>query len=307
MKKNTVIILILLLGTGLQMTAQQMPHYTQYMYNMNIINPAYVGMRSDISLSLLSRKQWVNIEGAPETETISLQGRTFDSVGMGFSVVQDKLGLIEDTSMAMDLSYTMVTSRYSRLAFGIKGGFSNFNNQLSIGLTPDNEKYPDLTDIYPKAGVGMFFYTKKYYIGVSVPQLFKSPEFRLDSNNFSSILNEYQSYFITHGYVFDINENVKFKPSTLIKYNTDLPISIDLNMNILFKNQVEFGISYRYNDSVSAMAALIVNKSIRLGYSYDYTLTNLGGFNAGSHEIMLLFDFNFKKRSRWLNDISCYF
>ncbi len=302
--KTAISLLILL---SIEVSAQQTPHYTQYMYNMNVINPAYAGARADISIGLLARQQWVGVEGTPETETFSINARTFDSVGMGLSVVQDKLGLLEDTNINLDLSYTMVTSHYSRLAFGIKGGFSNFNNNLSAGLTPDNDNYADLEGRYPNAGVGLFFYTKNYYIGLSVPQLFNTPKFRLDPNSYSSVLNDYQSYFGTFGYVFQFNEKVKFKPSTLIKITRSLPISVDLNANIFYNDQIEFGVSYRYHDSVSAMAALVLNKKFRIGYSYDHTLTNLGGFNQGSHELMLLVDFNFKKRGRWLNDSSCYF
>ena len=296
-----------LLLAKLDVSAQQTPHYTQYMYNMNIINPAYAGARADISAGLLARQQWVGLEGSPETETFSINARTFDSVGMGFSVVQDKLGLLEDTNFNLDLSYTMVTSQGSRLAFGIKGGFSNYANNLSQGLTPDNDNYADLKGTYPNAGFGLFFYTRNYYVGVSVPQLFNTPKFKLDPNSYSSVISEHQAYFLTYGYVFQVNDNVKFKPSTLVKYTSDLPLSVDINANVLFKDQVEFGLSYRYNDSVSAMAALILNKKFRVGYSYDYTLTNLGGFNSGTHEIMLLVDFNFAKRGRWLNDSSCYF
>ncbi len=306
MKKIYIIVNVLLFAV-LQINAQQTPHYTQYMYNMNIINPAYAGARADISVGLLGRQQWVGVEGTPETETFSINARTFDSVGMGFSIVQDKLGLLEDTNFNIDLSYTMVTSRYTRLAFGIKGGFSNYTNNLSIGLTPDNDNYPDLVGVYPNAGFGLFFYAKNYYFGVSAPQIFNTPKFRLDSDNYSSVISEYQNYFLTYGHVFEVNEKVKFKPSTLVKYTRNLPLSVDLNANLLYNNQVEFGLSYRYNDSVSAMAALIISQKFRIGYSYDYTLTNLGGFNSGSHEIMLLVDFDFAKRGRWLNDSSCYF
>jgi type IX secretion system PorP/SprF family membrane protein len=292
---------------SLTSNAQQIPHYTQYMYNMSVINPAYAGARADISAGVLARQQWVGLEGTPETETFFFNARTFDSVGMGFNVVQDQIGLLEDTNFNIDLSYTMVTSHSSRLAFGIKGGFSNYSNNLSLGLTPDNDSYADLSGTYPNAGFGFFYYTKNYYLGFSVPQLFNTPKFKLDPNDYSSVLNEHQSYFGTFGYVFQVNENVKFKPSTLIKYNADLPLSIDVNANVLFKNQIEFGVSYRYNDSVSGMIALVLSRRFRVGYSYDYTLTNLGNFNSGSHELMLLLDFDFKKRGRWLNDSSCYF
>ncbi len=307
MKKIYIILVGVFVLFNVDIIAQQTPHYTQYMYNMNIINPAYTGARADISAGLLGRKQWVDLTGAPETKTFSISGRAFDSVGVGLSVVQDKLGLLEDTNFNMDISYTMITSNYSRLALGIKGGFSNYNNFLSKGLTPDNDSYGDLSGTYPNAGFGAFFYTKNYYIGFSVPQMFKTPKFKLDSKEYSSVLDENQNYFFTYGYVFQVNDKVKFKPSTLVKYTRSLPLSVDVNANLLYNDQIEFGVSYRYHDSVSGMIALVLNKQFRIGYSYDYTITNLGNFNSGSHEIMLLFDINFEKRGRWLNDSSCYF
>lgn len=302
-----IYILICLSLLGIELNAQQTPHYTQYMYNMNILNPAYVGVRGDLSSGMLLRKQWVNMEGAPETRLFSVQGRTFDSLGTGLSIAQDKLGLMEETSFNLDLSYTIVTSRHSRFAFGIKGGVTNFTNNLSAGLTPDNETYADLSDLYPNAGFGAFFYTRNAYLGFSVPQLLNTPKFRLDSHSYKSVLNEYQNYYLASGYVFELDDNIKFKPSTLIKYNRNLPISIDFNVNVLYKEKYELGLSYRYNDAVSSMITVGLNDVMRIGYSYDYTLTDLSNFNSGSHEIILLFDFDFKKRGRWLNDSSCYF
>ncbi len=302
-KKITTVFLVLL---SLQSYAQQNPHYTQYMYNMNVINPAYAGARADLSIGLLARKQWVGVEGAPETQTFSANARTLNGVGLGLSVVHDKLGLAEATNFNADISYTIVTSTYSRLALGFKGGLSTYSDNLSRGVTPDNDVNPDLKGTYPNLGLGAFYYDKRFYAGVSIPQLFKTPIFVLD-NEYTSGISKKLNYFATFGYVFDLTEKVKFKPSTLIKISTGLPLSVDINANMLYDKKIEFGISYRYNDSVHGMVALLFNESIRLGYAYDYTLTNLGNYNSGTHEIMLLFDIGFKKRGRWLNDSSCYF
>lgn len=307
MKKIKRIAVILVVFIGLQTYAQQSPHYTQYMYNMNVINPAYAGARADLSIGLLARKQWVGVEGAPETQTFSANARTLNGIGLGLSVVHDKLGLAEATNFNADISYTLVTSTYSRLALGFKGGLSSYSNNLSQGVTPDNDVNPDLSGTYPNLGLGAFYYDKQFYVGLSIPQLFKTPVYRLDNNEYSSGISKKLNYFATFGYVFDVNEKLKFKPSTLIKVATGLPLSVDINANILYDRRLEFGVSYRYNDSVHGMVALLFNESIRIGYAYDHTLTNLGGFNSGTHEIMLLFDIGFQKRGRWLNDSSCYF
>ncbi len=307
MKNLTYIIIGCAFLITSHLFGQQVPHYTQYMYNMNIINPAYVASRSDLTIGLLGRKQWVGVEGAPETQTFSISGRAFEGLGLGISVVHDKIGLAEETNFNADISYTIVTSSQTRLALGVKGGFSNFTNNLTQGITPDGDINPDLTGTYPNFGFGAFYYTKHFYVGLSIPQLLKTPKFRLDNNQYTSGISEDLHYFLTLGYVFELNEKVKFKPSTLLKKASGLPLQVDLNANLLYNNFIEFGISYRYHDAISAVVALSVNETIRVGYSYDYSLTNLSKFNTGSHEIVLLFDFNFKKRSRWLNNSSCYF
>ncbi len=277
------------------------------MYNMSVINPAYVGSRSDLSMGVLGRKQWVDFNGAPETQSFFANARLIDGLAMGVSVLHDKIGLAEETSFTTDVSYTVVTTPHTRLALGLKAGFSNFSNNLSQGITPDGDINPDLTGAYPNMGFGAFYYTRHFYAGLSVPQIFKTPKFRLDHDEYQTELTKEANYFATAGYVFEINENIKLKPSTFIKLTQSLPLSVDVNTSILIYNKLEFGASYRWNDSFSALAAIRVANQFRIGYTYDHTTTDLGNFNSGSHEIMLLFDFDFQKKGRWLNDSSCYF
>jgi len=301
---NIASIFILFLSTYTY--AQQNPHYTQYMYNMVILNPAYAGARADLTIGGLSRTQWVGIEGAPTTKTFSLNARVVDGLGLGLSVVNDKLGLLENTDFNLDVSYTLVMGYHQRLALGIKGGFSNFSNNLAAGVTPDNDVYASTSGTYPNFGMGVYYYNDTWFGGVSVPQLFKTPKFRLDET-YTAGITEFTNIFATFGMRFELNEDLYFKPSTMVKYTKGVPLSVDLNSNFLYKEFIELGVSYRYDDSVSAMIAILPNKNMRIGYSYDYTLTNLGKYNSGSHEIILLFDIDFAKRSRWLKGTSCYF
>ena len=286
--------------------AQQTPHYTQYLYNMQVINPAYVGFRSDLSISLLSRQQWVGVEGAPKTSTFSINGRTSTGLGIGLTVVNDKLGLVESNNINIDASYTLTTSAASRLAIGLKGGITFFDNNLAQGITPDNDVYSSFNGRYSNVGFGALYYTQDYFVGFSVPYILKTPLFNtFETSNALSETN-YKNFFLSAGAIFNLSENVLFKPSTIIKHTANLPLSVDINSNFLYKEIIETGLSYRYKNSVSALFAVIINEKFRVGYTYDYRLDNFGS-NLSSHEIVLHIDFSFNRNQRWLLNNKCYF
>jgi type IX secretion system PorP/SprF family membrane protein len=291
---------------SLQVHSQQTPNYTQYLYNMQIINPAYVGARADLSISLLSREQWVGLEGAPSTKTFSINGRTSNGLGFGTTVVNDKIGLSESTNVNIDASYTIITSQYGRLAFGLKGGMTFFDNNLANGITPDNDVYASTSGNFPNVGFGAFFYNKKFYVGLSLPYILETPQFYTQANSDKGNLATNANYFFSTGALFKLTENVMFKPSTMVRYATNLPVSIDINSNFLYKEVIEAGLSYRHENSVSALFSLIINKKFRVGYAYDYKFSTLGG-DLSSHEIILHLDLDLKRNYRWLLHNKCYF
>ncbi|TXD50385.1 type IX secretion system membrane protein PorP/SprF [Polaribacter sp. IC066] len=286
--------------------AQQLPNYTQYLYNMQIINPAYAGSRAELSMSLLSRQQWVGVVGAPITRTFSINGRTKRGIGMGATVVNDKIGLSETSTINVDASYTIITSQYSRLSFGLKGGITFFSNNLANGITPDNDMYTSTSGNFPNVGFGAFYYNRKFYVGVSIPYLLETPQFYIEENATKTVLAANANYFLSTGVLLELTENLMFKPSTMIRYTANLPVSIDINSNFMYRDVIEAGLSYRYENSVSALFALIINKKYRIGYAYDYKLSTLGG-DLSSHEIIFHIDLNFKRNSRWLLHNKCYF
>lgn len=306
MKKRILLLNIFFVLFSLVSKAQQTPHYTQYTYNMQVLNPAFVGVRSDLSISLLNRSQWVGLEGAPTTLTFAINGRTQNGLGFGATVINDKIGLAKSTNVNLDASYTLLISREDRFAVGLKAGMTFFNNNLADGLTPDGEVYNSITGQYPNFGIGAYYYNRKFFVGVSVPSILKTLKFRVtDTDKISGVSDKF-SYFITTGTVFDLTDDVKFKPSTIVKHTPNLPTSIDINTNFLYKELIEVGASYRYKDSFSAMFALIIDKKYRIGYSYDHTLTNLGKLNT--HEIVLHVDFDLRRSGkRWLFQHECYF
>jgi type IX secretion system PorP/SprF family membrane protein len=300
------LILIATFFIFLETSAQQTPNYTQYLYNMQIVNPAYVGARADLSMSLLSRQQWVGLEGAPVTRTFSINGRTKRGLGIGATVVNDKIGLSESTNVNIDASYTIITSQYGRLAFGLKGGITFFNNNLANGITPDNDIYASTTGNFPNVGFGAFFYNQKFYAGLSLPYILETPQFYTQANMDNAQIALKPNYFFTTGALFKLTESLLFKPSTMIRYVSNVPISIDVNANFMYQEVIEAGLSYRHENSLSALFAIIVNKKYRIGYAYDHKISNFQG-NFSSHEIIFHLDFDLRRNTRWLLSNKCYF
>ncbi|WKK65805.1 PorP/SprF family type IX secretion system membrane protein [Lutimonas zeaxanthinifaciens] len=297
--------LYIVLGLLLWITdfyGQQDPQYTQYMYNMNIVNPAYAGSRGTLSLGLLGRSQWTNVNGAPKTMTFDAHAPVGKKVGMGLSVIADEIGPAKEQNIYADFSYTLTTSDEGRLAFGLKGGVTLLNvNLLDVVLpqtaTGDDPLFDEnINDAFPNIGAGVYYYNDKWYAGFSVPNIMKSEH--LDKDNVNTKASEEVHYFLTTGYVFDLSSTLKFKPSVLVKGVTGAPVSFDINANFLMYDRFELGASYRYQDAVSILFNFGVTRAFRIGYAYDYTISEFSNANTGgSHEIILLYDIDFTKKN----------
>ncbi len=293
MKKLYIIVVLLF---AIQMHGQQDPQYTQYMYNMNVINPAYAGSKENLSFGLLYRAQWAGINGAPETGTFFGHLRVGEKVGLGLSVISDQIGPVKETNTYADFSYTLKLGGEHRLAFGIKAG-ATFH---SIGLTDldllnpgDHFFSQNVSAVTPNIGAGFFYYTDNYYFAASVPNILNSVH--LDANGFQ-LGSEATHYFITGGYVFQLSKNTKFKPSFLVKSSFNAPTSFDLNANVLFFEKFELGASYRLDDSFSGLINFAITPDVRIGYAYDSVTSDIRRYAPASHEFILLFDLNFSKR-----------
>ena len=295
-KKITNLILVFTLLFAGMVYAQQDPHYTQYMYNQNILNPAYAGSRGDLSIGILGRTQWVGINGAPDTQTLNIHGAIGNRVGLGLSVIHDVIGPAEESNLAIDFSYTIPTSESGNLAFGLKGTY-NFLNVDLINGTIRNDRGDvlfdtNIKDSSPNIGVGAYYYTDKFYAGISVPGLLENHTYQTIGNEITDV-SDRMHFFGTLGYVFDLDENLKLKPSAMVKMVQGAPVSLDLNASLFINETFEVGLSWREGDSLDAIIGVQASPSIRVGYAYDHTLTNLGDHNSGSHELMLLFDLDF--------------
>ena len=292
MKKLSIIVVLLL---AFQMHAQQDPQYTQYMYNMNIINPAYAGSRENLSFGLLYRNQWSNIDGSPETGTFFGHAPVGNNIGVGLSAISDRIGPVKETNIYADISYTLKLGGEHRLAFGVKAGATFHDIGLAnIDLIDAGDPFfQDISNTTPNVGAGLFYYTEKYYVSLSVPNLLSSVH--LDADGFK-IGSETQHYFISGGYVFDLSPDTELKPSFMVKSALDAPTSFDVNVNARFFKKFEVGVSYRVDDSYSYLVNFNLSPSVRIGYAYDAVTSDIKRFAPASHEVMLLFDLNFSKR-----------
>ena len=285
---------------GLASYAQQDPHYTQYMYNMNVMNPAYAGSKESLSGGILYRKQWVDIEDAPTTGTFFIHSPVGKNVGLGLSAVNDKIGPVEETNVYADFSYTLDLGGEHRLAFGLKGG-ATFHKVDFNTIYPT---LPDVTDgVFQSAnpnetmfnvGAGLFYYTEKWYLAASVPNMLKGRYLDYNGTNYGS---EAMHYFFTGGYVFELSESFKLKPSAMVKSSFDAPTSYDISLNGLYMDRFELGASYRVEDSWGVMANIgIIPNVLRIGYAYDHIVSDLKVSTPASHEIILLFDIPYAKK-----------
>ena len=274
--------------------AQQDAQFTQYMYNTITINPAYAGSRGVMSIFGLYRTQWIGLDGAPETGTFSLNTPiTNSNLGLGISVINDKIGPTNENTFSADVSYTILTSEDSKLSFGIKATANLFSLDINK-LNPEKQgdkQFQDLNSIFsPNIGAGVYWHTDRAYVGFSVPNFIETN--RYSDNNFA-IITEKINYYVMGGYVFNLDqyESVKFKPAVLTKIVEGAPLQADLSANFIFNNKFTVGTAYRWNTSWSAMAGFQITNALFLGYAYDRETTNLINYNSGSHEIFLRFEF----------------
>lgn len=296
MKKFLLLLSLSFLLFTTKSYGQQDPQYTQYMYNMNVINPAYAGSKGNLTLTSLYRQQWSGIEGAPETITVSGHTPVSEKVGLGLSVIADEVGPVRETNVYGDFAYTLNLGGTARLALGVKAGITFHDiglNNLIINDPGDPFFSENVSETTFNVGTGAFFYTDRFYLGLSMPNLLEQTH--LDTNDLE-IGSETQHYFFTGGYVFDLNQNIKFKPHFMVKGAFDTPISFDLNTNFLFYERLELGASYRLEDSFSGLIGFYITETIRFGYAYDRVVSDLDVVTSSSHEVFLTFDLNFPRR-----------
>ncbi len=290
------IILLINFLFCLSISAQQDPEYTHYMYNMSVVNPAYAtGVPAMMNFGGLYRTQWVGAYGAPKTFTFFGHTAINDKIEAGISFISDDIGdgAKKENNVYADFAYVLKLGGKNKLSLGLKAGFSsmqsNFNGFRFTDPQTDLAFSENINATKPNIGVGAYYFRDNLYVGLSAPNLLKS-KYIEEKSGVNAFGAEEIHTFLTAGYVFQVNDKVKLKPAFMSKFVKGAPITLDVTANVLYNEKFEFGAAYRIDDSVSALFNINVTPTLRVGYAYDYTLTNFGQFNSGTHEIMLLFD-----------------
>jgi type IX secretion system PorP/SprF family membrane protein len=296
MKRILKTLFLILIPVSL--TAQLAPVTNQYVLNPLTINPAFAGNRGVLNLAAFYRKQWVGIQGAPETMTLTADAPVLDNkVGLGLVVMNDKIGVTKETYIITNYAYTMQVGEGS-LSFGLGAGIITTNTAWSdlVVLDPGDELY--LTDsrrfIVPSFSFGSYYTNHNYFLGFSIPR-FVGYKFNYDKNKYSLTIDPAQYEFLLNtGYAFNLSPKVNFIPSTLINFTPGKKLVYDLNANFNFSNRLWVGASYRNARSMGALLQLQINNQFKIAYTYDFDTGKLGSYSNGSHEIMLRYEFRYK-------------
>ena len=298
---RTKILIFALMLTCYSGFAQQDAQYTQYMYNTININPAYAGSRGVMSVFGLHRTQWVGLDGAPTTNTFSLNTPISNSnLGVGFSLVNDRIGPTSDNTISADISYTIPMNEVYKLSLGVKASGNIFNLDTDK-LDPSNPIDPNLqnfnNEFSPNFGAGVYLHSDKLYLGLSVPNFLQDSKY---NDNEVAVFQERMNFYFIGGYVFDVSPSIKFKPAVLTKMVAGSPLQVDASANFLFFDKFMLGGAYRWDAAVSALAGFQVTDGLFIGYSYDMETTQLRRYNSGSHEVFLRFEL-FNKVSKMVS------
>lgn len=296
--KKLIIIVLCCMGL-LGVKAQQDPMYTHYMYNTLGINPAYAGSRDALTLTMLHRTQWLSFPGAPVTQTITAHAPVMnDLFSIGASIVNDKIGPVQNSSFFLDYAYRIRLSEKSKLSFGLKLGFNVLQADLSSlkldedGNANGDKAFQDVDgQIAPNLGFGVYYSRDKFYLGLSTPRLFRTS---YQSSVDSSLYKEQQHYFLIAGGSYALTDNVDLIPTTFVKVTKGAPIEADFTICGVYDNKFTLGGMYRTNDALGVLAGICLTEQLYAGYSFDWSVVNTTGkYNKGSHEIVLRYDFIF--------------
>ncbi len=302
--KNSIIKLFVGLVATLTVSttiAQQQSSYAHYAFNTLSVNPAYAGSREVLSITTLFRSQWVGFKGAPQTQTLTVHSPFRDnSMGLGLSLVNDKIGPINSTGVSIDYAYRLRFNRDAALAFGLKSSVNfmsmNLNDLVATDGGDQNVQQSARSQVNPNFGFGMYYSNKLFFVGASTPTLLEN-ELKVQNIATSEALMK-RHYYFNAGAAIKLNAYYSFKPSVQLKMVPGSAIQADFTALFTIPTNFELGLTYRTNDAIGFLAGIIVNNRLRIGYGYDYSVNvRTGSNNAGSHELMLRYEFQNKGKN----------
>ena len=299
-----IIFIVLMILSNFSVKSQQDAMFSHYMFNTLSVNPGYAGSRDALTVTGLHRSQWVGFNGAPKTQTVTMHTPIIkENIGLGLSVLNDKIGPTNTTSFYVDFAYKIKVNEKANLAFGMKAGFNvrqNELNALNINDQSDIAFYEnEQSKFLPNFGFGLYYSTEKYYAGIAIPKLMKN-DFRNNSSSGTvDLASEERHYFIIAGTVFEITDEIKFKPTALIKMTSAAPMEIDLTAIFLLNDKFQAGPMFRTGDAFGVLFGVYILDELMFNYSFDWSYGNKTiKYNQGSHEIVLRYDFILKNKAK---------
>lgn len=296
--------LVLFACCGQSLLAQQEAMFTHYMNNTLAVNPAYAGSRDALTVTALHRSQWVNFDGAPTTQTVTMHTPLFNNkLGLGVSVIHDQIGPVKTTSAYVDLAYIIKTSEKGHLAFGLKGGFNYMQANLStlkLDQTGDVAFSDNINSRFlPNFGFGIYYYLPRFYVGISTPQLMENNFKANTTTGSTNLASEQRHYYLIAGTVFKLSNTVELKPTAYVKVTMNAPVEADVTASFIFSKKVLIGAMVRTGDALGVLVGYNITDQFHVGYSFDWSYGNRTfKYNQGSHEVVLVYDFIFKDKQR---------
>lgn len=267
--------------------AQQQVHYTQYMYNTMMVNPAYVGTSNRLEAQLIHRSQWVKMDGAPMTQNFGIQGKVHKNLGLGLNVINDQIGPAKTFNATAQIAANVRLGGDVRLSAGINAGIESLSVDWTKGRMQDQTDDAMMTNIVnrikPLVGAGLYLYGDNWYFGASIPNFIEYDRYSVIEEQ---MINGRSHFNFIGGYVFHF-ENFKLKPAAMIKMVQGAPVNFDISLNALLYDKFTIGTGFRHRDAVALHVAYTINKSFMIGYSYDFGISKIRKYHQGSHDIIL--------------------
>lgn len=273
--------------------SQEHPLYSQYMFNGLVINPAYTGSQESLVMTATSRAQWTGLNGAPNTQVASVHSPIkLSRSAVGGVFIHDEIAVTNQYGFYGTYAYRIPVSENAKISVGAQAGVSYYRSNLddlfivTPGGTPDPAFSQTETRYLPILGLGVYYYSKRTYVGLAVPQVIDN---RWDNQDAVSKSRQVRHFLLSAGHVFDLGPNLKLKPNTLLKWVEGKEFQFDLNANLLIHEFLWVGASYRMNDSVDGLVQWNITPQLSLGYSYGYPTSDIATTQYGTHEILVNF------------------
>jgi type IX secretion system PorP/SprF family membrane protein len=304
MKKSFYITIVVLLVNS--MRAQQLPQYTQYMLNDLAINPAVAGKDNFADVRSNNRYQWVGMTDAPRTYMLTLHSPLKNRhMGLGTHIYTDIVGPTRRVGINLSYAYHIKLAEKTKLSLGISAGIQQWGidgHKLHLHDAGDDNLLTQYqTRIVPDFGAGLYVHNEDWYIGFSAPQLYQAPiKLYPDGDHKGTLV----THFMLNGaYKIKVGDDFKVEPSFLLKYANPTPLEIDLGARVIYQEQIWLGVGYRHHDAITALIGFMYKNYLMIGYSYDYTTTNLKKYSSGTHELMLGLRFSKQQSKHWQDDV----